>query len=273
MSLGSAEFAYLQKMVQDASAIVIEPGKEYLAEARLASIAHVEGMRTVQELIEALRFSPVSDLHNRVLDAMTNNETTFFRDQHPFTALRDWILPAALERNSSERQLAIWSAACSSGQEAYSIAMLIEDDLWGLPQWQLRIIGTDLSRTVLDRARKARYNQMEMTRGLTPQQIQRHFTRHDNEWQLHENIRRRVEFRHLNLFDSWRDLPAFDIVFLRNVLIYFEIERKREILGKVREILRPGGVVVLGGAETTFGLDDAFERRTFSQATYYTIRR
>jgi chemotaxis protein methyltransferase CheR len=269
MPIGMTEFAYLQKLVQDASSIVIEPGKEYLAEARLSTIAHAEGMRSVQELIGSLRISPDSGLQSRVLDAMTNNETTFFRDQHPFTVLRNTILPGLLDRHATDRRLTIWSAASSSGQEAYSIAMMLEDDFQGLPQWQVRIIGTDISGAVLERARKGRYSQMEMSRGLLPQQIQRHFTRHGNEWQISETIRRRVEFRRLNLFDSWTGLPDFDIIFLRNVLIYFEVEKKREILRKIRGILRPNGALLLGGAETTFGLDDIFVRVTSGPATYY----
>ena len=270
MSIAYQEFEYLRKFIYDSSSIVIEPGKEYLVEARLASIAYAEGKNSVQELLTILQNeSPSSHLHSKVLDGMTNNETFFFRDVVPFELLRHTLIPAAIERNTAQRELSIWSAASSSGQEAYSIAILIEEHFRCLVNWQVHILGTDLSNTMLARARLGIYNQMEIQRGLSPEQLARHFSPIGKEWQINETIRSKVDFRPLNLFDSWSGLPTFDIIFLRNVLIYFTVQRKRAILSKVRDALRPGGAVILGGAETMFGLDDQLDRFTCGPISYY----
>ncbi|MGC9293354.1 MAG: CheR family methyltransferase [Acidobacteriaceae bacterium] len=277
MALALAEFEYLQKYVEETSSIIIGPGQEYLVESRLADLAYQNKLASVQELLHLLRVAPASDLHAKVLDAMTNNETWFFRDQLPFEALRKRIIPEVLERNADSRKMSIWSAAASTGQEAYSIAMLLEDDFGGLPNWEVQILGTDISEAAVQRARQARYGQMEVSRGLSAQQLQKYFSPRGNEWQVHTSIRQRVHFQQRNLFHSWYDLPSFDIIFLRNVLIYFEVAKKKLILSRVPNVLRPGGYLVLGGAETTYGLDETLERINFGervsgQMSYYQFR-
>ncbi len=269
MKLVQEEFDYLRALVRECSSIVIEPGKEYLAEVRLSPVAYDEGFPCVQTLLVSMRRSPSERLRARVVEAMTNNETTFYRDSEPFEALRKVIIPELLARNSSQRQLTIWSAAASTGQEAYSIAMLLEEEFSGLAGWSVRILGTDISRAALDRARSGVYSQMEVGRGLTPAQLQRHFRKEGSDWRLSENIRRKVEFVHMNLFDSWAEIPASDIVLMRNVLIYFEVEKKKILLQKLRHVLKPEAYLLLGSAEATFGLDDSFERVPTGAISFY----
>ncbi len=269
MKLVQEEFDYLRALVRECSSIVIEPGKEYLAEVRLSRVAYDEGFPCVQTLLVSMRRSHSERLRAKVVEAMTNNETSFYRDSEPFEALRKIIIPELLTRNSSQRQLTIWSAAASTGQEAYSIAMLLEEEFSGLAGWSVRILGTDISRAALDRARSGLYTQMEVGRGLTPAQLQRHFRKEGTEWRLSENIRSKVEFIHLNLFDPWTEIQRSDIVLMRNVLIYFEVEKKKILLQKLRDVLKPEAYLLLGSAEATFGLDDSFERVPTGAISFY----
>jgi len=272
VALATAEFDYLCRFVQSRSAIIIDPGKEYLVESRLTPLAYQEGMESAQKLLEHLRRQPANGLHRKVLDAMTNNETVFFRDAAPFEALRRTIIPELLHKRAAERNLSIWSAAASSGQEAYSLAMLVCDDFDGLPGWNFSILGTDISSAILERARQGQYSQLEVNRGLPAKCLVKHFSREGLEWQLSSRIRRLVEFREMNLAEAWPALPQFDVVFLRNVLIYFTVEKKKEILRRVRGVMRAGGIVFLGTAETTLNLDDCFERVPWENTSYYRIR-
>ena len=273
MGLATAEFDYLCKFVHQHSAIIIDPGKEYLVESRLTPLAFQEGMESAQKLLEHLRQEPANGLHRKVLDAMTNNETIFFRDAIPFQALSKAILPELLGKRAAERKLSFWSAAASSGQEAYSLAMLVCEDFAGLPGWAVSILGTDISAAILDRARRGRYSQLEVNRGLPAKCLAKYFVREGLEWQICGGLRQRVEFREMNLAESWPELPHFDVIFLRNVLIYFSVEKKKEILRKVRSVLREDGLLFLGTAETTLNLDDAFQRVPWENTSFYRIRR
>jgi len=273
VELALPEFDYLRQTVYELSSIIIDPGKEYLAESRLSPVAHEEGFASVQELLARMRQGTSMPLRQRVLDAMTNNETSFFRDVAPFEALREIILPEIIASNSRDGQLSIWSAASSTGQEAYSIAMLLDKYFGGLPGWRVKILATDISTSALQRAREGRYSQMEVSRGLTQEQLKRYFSNEGAEWKIIDSIRSMVEFRSLNLFDSWDAIPPCDILFLRNVLIYFEVEKKKQILAKVRSILKPTGYVLLGSAETTLGLDDGFERIQCGPISYCRLKR
>jgi len=245
VGLDTAEFEYLCKFVHEQSAIIIDPGKEYLAESRLTPLAYQEGMESAQKLLERLRQEPANGLHRKVLDAMTNNETIFFRDAAPFQALRQAIIPELLGKRAAERRLSFWSAAASSGQEAYSLAMLMCDDFAGLPGWSVSILGTDISTAILNRARQGRYSQLEVNRGLPAKCLTKYFSREGLEWQISGNIRKLVEFREMNLAEAWPALPQFDVIFLRNVLIYFSVEKKKEILRRVRSVLREDGLIFL----------------------------
>lgn len=273
MGLAAAEFDYLCKFVYEQSAIIIDPGKEYLVESRLTPLAYQQGLESVQKLLERLRRESANGLHRKVLDAMTNNETIFFRDAAPFQALSKTILPELLGKKALERKLSFWSAASSSGQEAYSVAMLVREDFSGLPGWEVSILGTDISAAILERARQGRYSQLEVNRGLPAKCLTKYFTREGVEWQISHDLRSMVGFRELNLAGTWPSLPQFDVVFLRNVLIYFSVEKKKEILRRVRSVLREHGVLFLGSAETTLNLDDSFERVPWENTSYYRLRK
>ena len=270
--MNPADFDYVRDFVCEQAAIVLEPGKEYLVESRLQSLARKENLGSLDELIGNLRSDPKNGLHRKVLDAMTTNETLFFRDVHPFEALRKSILPELMARRAQERQLRFWCGAASTGQEPYSVLMLIAEHFPELLQWDFTFIATDLCIEVLARARSGRFNQLEVNRGLPAGLLVKYFARQGAEWEFCEDLRRRVEFRELNLVKDWPWLPPLDIVFLRNVLIYFDVRAKKDILANTRRLLRPGGYLLLGGAETTFNLDEAFERVTFDKTSCYRVR-
>jgi len=220
-----------------------------------------------------MQAEPFQGLHRKAVEAMTTNETSFFRDFHPFEALKKFVLPDLLALRSAERTLNIWCAASSSGQEPYSLGMLIRENFPQLLSWKLRILATDLSTEVLARAREGRYSQLEVNRGLPANLLVKYFQKQGCDWYLRDEIRRMVDFQIVNLSNAWPALPPVDIVMIRNVLIYFGIETKKEILAKVRRVLKPDGYLFLGGAETTFSIDESFERVQFERATCYRIRR
>lgn len=269
MPISASEFNFIRELVRQRSAIVIEPGKEYLVESRLAVVARAEGFASLEQFLGELRSQPANGLHERAVEAMTTNETSFFRDIQPFDALRQSVLPELIQRRAAERQLVIWSAACSTGQEPYSIAMLIREGFPALASWSVKILATDLSREVLARGREGRFTQLEMNRGLPAQYLVKYFTKCGSEWKIQDGIRKMVDFREMNLAERWPPMTAPDVVFIRNVLIYFDVASKREILAKVRKVMRSDGYLFLGGAETTVNLDDSFERVSLGKATCY----
>ncbi len=272
MSLAAVDFDYLRELVKTHSAIVIDAGKEYLAEARLAPLVSDQGYSSVQELLSRLRNQPFNGLHRQVLDAMTNNETWFFRDANPFQALTSLVIPDLIKRRESERKISIWSAACSSGQEPYSVAMTIRENFLS-SGWSFSILGTDFCTTVLERARTGLYRQMEVNRGLSARLLTKYFVQQGLHWQLKPEILTMVTFRYLNLFQPHNDMPpSTDIVFLRNVMIYFDIATRRQILGRIRKLLRPEGYLFLGCAETTLNLDDGFQRVQSGSSVYYRLK-
>jgi chemotaxis protein methyltransferase CheR len=272
--LPADDFAYLSRLMHERAAIVLEPGKEYLALSRLDPIARHAGVRSVAELVDVLRAENVaSPLHDQVIDALTTNETTFFRDHNPFESLRTTVLPDLIEEGRRSRTLAVWSAGCSSGQEPYSIAMAIREHFPELLTWQLGILGTDISPSVLDRARRGRYGQLEVNRGLPAHLLVRHFTRAGMEWELEEPIRRMVRFERHNLVQTWPSMPPFDLVLMRNVMIYFDIDAKRDVLAKMHGQLAPNGYLLLGASETTYNLSDDFDRAPDGRTTWYRPKR
>ncbi len=268
-TLNSNAFEYICNLVREKSAIVLEPSKTYLVESRLNPVARSNGMASIEELVEALRRPNSSRLTQAVIEAMTTNETSFFRDLHPFEALKTQVLPDLIEKRSRERAINIWSNACSSGQEVYTIAMLLKDNFPELGGWKVRLIASDLSTQILDKAREGIFNQTEVNRGLPLPMLLKYFQKNGLTWQIKDELRKMVEFRQVNLVETFPQLPPMDIVFLRNVLIYFSPETKREILCKVRRVIRPDGFLFLGGAETTMNLDVPFERSQLGKATVY----
>jgi chemotaxis protein methyltransferase CheR len=270
MSVAAADFAYVRELVHRRSAIFLEPGKEYLVESRLQQIVQASGEADIGRFISRLRSPPEGSLHAQVVEAMTTNETSWFRDRHPFSALESVILPDLLRRRAAVRRLTVWSAAAASGQEAYSIAMVLRELPATSPAWDLRVLATDLSEEMVGRTRAGRYSQLEINRGLPVAKLVRHFTRAGTEWQVNEELRQMVDARQLNLAVPFPPLPPIDVVFLRNVLIYFQPDTRRQIFDRVRRVLQPDGYLLLGGAETADG--KAFERVPLDKATVYRIR-
>lgn len=265
------DFDYVCRLVRDKSAIVLEPGKEYLVETRLLPIARQMQLASVGDLISRLRSLPDNGLHARVIEAMVTTETSFFRDLHPFETLRATVLPGLIRSRQTERRIDVWCAASSTGQEPYSFAILVREHFPELRGWQVNITATDLSNEVLARAREGRYNQIEVNRGLPAPLMVKYFRQHGPNWELCEEVRRMVEFRQMNLAKPWPLMPRVDLVFLRNVMIYFDVETKKSILGRVARMLRPDGYLLLGGAETTFNLDDSFSRAENLKGGFYKL--
>jgi chemotaxis protein methyltransferase CheR len=253
------ECDYIRTLVRSRSAMVLDDGKEYLIQARLAPLVRQEGVASLEHLVARLQARPDGPLHHRVVEAMTINETSFFRDVNPFEAVRKLILPELLKARAAHRVLNVWSAACSTGQEPYSLAMVLRDAIPDLASWRVRIYATDLSSAVLERAKRGRFTQLEMNRGLPAPMLIKNFAQDGLEWQVKPEVRALIDFRQMNLCEPWPSFPPMDLVFMRNVLIYFDIATKKRMFGRLREVLRPDGYLFLGAAETTLNIDDTFE--------------
>lgn len=264
-----ADLDYIRNLIREHSAIVVDDTKSYLITTRLAPVMKRHGLASLGDLVHRLRTSALGGLRDEVVDAMTTNETLWFRDTHPFEALRAGVLPEIIQRRAAENELTIWSAACSSGQEPYTIALLIREHFPALTNWRVRIMATDLSGEMLGRAAAGRYSQTEMNRGMPAALLVKYFQRMGAEWQVIDAIRSMVEFRTLNLARPWPYVPAADVILLRNVLIYFDIDTKRAILDRVRGALRPGGALLLGAAETTLGVHSGFAPQRYGTTTVY----
>ena len=236
-------------------------------ESRLTPLALARGFSGVDELCRRLGSS--SELVDEVVEAMTTNETSFFRDHHPFEALRQVVLPALIQGRNSTRQLNIWCAAASTGQEPYSIALLITEHFPELAGWDIRILATDICKSVLERARVGRFRQIEVNRGMSVPYLLKYFQRDGLEFQIDDTLRKMVKFEELNLIQRWPPLPTFDLVFIRNVLIYFDVEAKRTILAGARRQLATDGYLFLGGSETIPGDNLGFDRLPIARTACY----
>lgn len=272
MAITGAEFDYVTDLARRNAAIVIDRGKEYFIEARLAPLVESQGCKSLGELISLMRMNPTfSALHAKAIDALTTNETFFFRDFQPFEALRKTILPKLLEQRAGQRRLSIWSAACSTGQEPYSLAMLLREHFPQLDQWKVSILATDLSATVLTQARSGSYNQFEVNRGLPAPLLIKYFAKRGDRWEVKDSIRQWIEFKEMNLVEPWPIFPPFDIVLIRNVMIYFDVPTKQSILKKIRACIQPSGTLFLGTAETTINLDPAWAPVSLDKTTVYQL--
>jgi chemotaxis protein methyltransferase CheR len=269
MAISQSDFNYISQLAREQAAIVLEPGKEYLVETRLGALALKEGFASLGEFIQALRVAKLNGQHHKVVDALTTNETFFFRDFHPFEALRRSILPPILEQRAGLRRLSIWSAACSTGQEPYTLAMLLLENFPQLANWTISILATDLSPTVLKMAQAGVYSQFEVNRGLPASYLVKYFTKKDDKWHIKDHVKNMIEFRPMNLIQSWPVMMPMDLVFIRNVMIYFDVETKKTILKKIRHCLLPHGYLFLGAAETTANLDPAYQPVAHGKAVVY----
>lgn len=260
MPIGFSGFEYVRELVKRNSAIMLDQSKDYLIEARLGPIAEREGFDSVDALIGCLRQQNPGKMHSMVVEALTTNETHFFRDIQPYRILGQKVLPQLLEKNRASKKLRVWSAACSTGQEPYSIAMTLKNDHPDFDSWDSRIFATDLNESVLETAREGTYKQLEVNRGLPARELVRHFERQGAGWRVKKELREMCSFQKLNLVKTWPLMPLFDVVFLRNVLIYFETTAKTDVLERIARAMRPGGYLFLGAAETTVKLTDKFSR-------------
>jgi chemotaxis protein methyltransferase CheR len=253
------DFALLSGLLKERSGLSIGMDKVYLLESRLTPVARRLGMAKLEDLVAEVRRNKSEPLLRDITEAMTTNESFFFRDGKPFDAFRDEVLPALLAARKDTRSIRIWSAACSTGQEAYSIAMILKEQQAKLSGYRFEIVGTDISREVLEKAKVGLYSQFEVQRGLPIQMLMKYFTQVKDLWQIDGSLRAMARFREYNLLSSLASLGKFDVIFCRNVLIYFDQETKGKVLGEMRKLLPPDGALFLGAAETVLGISDAFK--------------
>jgi chemotaxis protein methyltransferase CheR len=263
-----AEYDYLRQFLKTRSGLVLSNEKQYLIESRLLPVARKTGLQSIPELVSKLRDPRESVLAEAVVDAMTTNESFFFRDKIPFDHFNQLILPEMLLRRAAKKQIRIWCAAASTGQEPYSLAMCLKEFGQRLAGWRLEIVGTDISNDVLDRAKAGRYTQFEVQRGLPIEKLLKYFTQAGDTWAIAPELRAMVQWKKFNLLESFGALGQFDIVFCRNVLIYFDQPTKADVLSRVAKVMAPDGFMVLGAAETVVGLSDAFKPLTDRRGLY-----
>lgn len=265
----SSDFQFVAKLVWKRAAIVVESGKEYLVESRLTPLAEAHGFLTLSAMVDRLRGNAFGNLADAVVEAMITNETSFFRDIHPFLTLRNHVVPEILKYRQEERRIRVWCGAASSGQEPYTIAMVLRDSIPFAQGWTLDFVGTDISRAMLARCDAGLYSQQEVNRGLPPIELMRSFRREGTHWRVKDELRQMVRFEYLNLARPLKGIHDIDIVFLRNVLLYFDAPTKRIVLSKVRQVMRPEAFLFLGTAETMFDIDPAFCRDQHGRAVFY----
>ena len=262
------EFDFLTKLLKDRSGLVLTRDKAYLLESRLLPLARKHGLKSVDELAAAVRQRPNDGLARDVVEAMTTNESFFFRDIKPFELFKSFVLPALLKARAAKRQIRIWSAACSSGQEPYTLAMLLSEERAKLAGWSIDILATDLSTGILEKAQAGLYSQFEVQRGLPIQYLVKYFKQQGERWQIDAGLRSRVRFRPFNLLEEPAGLGGFDVIFCRNVLIYFDQPTKTAVLDRLSRVLAPDGYLYLGGAETVLGISDKFQASADHRGIY-----
>ena len=272
-ALSPTDLGYVRDLVRTRSAIVLEPEKAYLVQSRLEPLAKSQGLGSLTELVQKLRPASYGALHKKVVEAMTTNETSFFRDLTPFQVLREQLFPEIIARKGASKRLNMWCGASSSGQEPYSVMFTILEHFPELKDWVIQFIATDISEEMVAKCREGKYNQLDLNRGLPINYLTNFFSKKGMSWQVQDDIRHRIDFKQMNLAGPWMAFPTMDVVFLRNVMIYFDMETKKHILGKIRKILDPNGYLFLGGSETTLNIDDQFERVAISGTSCYRVKK
>ena len=263
-----SEYEFLRKLLKERSGLDLSADKQYLVESRLVPLARRVGMAGISELVQKAKTGSAETLIGEVVEAMTTNETFFFRDKIPFEHLRDTMLPALLQARAARRALRIWCAASSTGQEPYSIAMLLKEMGAALSGWRVEIVATDLSQGVLEKSRAALFSQFEVQRGLPIQLLVKYFAQVGEMWQLNADVRAMVSHRQLNLLQDFSHLGSFDVIFCRNVLIYFDQDTKIGIFERLARVVEPDGFMVLGAAESVVGISDAFKAHPDRRGLY-----
>ena len=253
----NSDFEMLRQLLNRRSGLSLDAEKAYLAESRLQPLVQQLGLSGLGGLVKMLLSGAHEDLEREVVEAMTTNETFFFRDRVPFDNFRKVIIPYLLQARRDSRQIRIWCAACSTGQEPYSLAMLLDEEAHRLAGWKIEILATDLSRGVINTARNGIYSQFEIQRGLPITQLLRYFRQEGERWCINEYLRSRIRFEEFNLLSDYAPLGRFDVIFCRNVLIYFDVPTKKDVLDRMAKNLAPDGFFIMGAAETVIGLTDA----------------
>jgi chemotaxis protein methyltransferase CheR len=262
------DFDYLRKMLKERSGLVLSEDKKYLVESRLLPVARKAGFSGLEALVRGLKEPHAEELVADVVEAMMTNESFFFRDKIPFEHFHDTIMPALLAARATQRRIRIWCSATSTGQEPYSLAMCVKELNSSFSDWRIEIVATDLSQEVLAKAKAGLYSQFEVQRGLPISLLIRYFTQVGESWQIAPDIRAMVQFRQFNLLDDFSPLGHFDLVFCRNVLIYFDQQTKTGVLDRLARVVQPDGYLVLGAAETVVGLTDQFKPLTDRRGLY-----
>ena len=264
----SEQFNFLRSFLKEQSGLVLGEDKRYLLDSRLNPVAREFGFEDLAEMVVALKRPGSQKLATRITEAMTINESFFFRDMTPFDNFRNTMLPHMLKERATSRRMRIWSAAASTGQEGYSLAIELLEQKAKIPGWKIEILGTDLSSEALAKATAGKYSQFEVQRGMTTPMLMKYFKQDGAEWVVEPTVKSMVSFRHFNLLKDYRSLGNFDIVFCRNVLIYFDRETKSDILNRMAKQMAPDGYLVLGAAETIIGLSDEFEMVSGARGLY-----
>jgi chemotaxis protein methyltransferase CheR len=252
------DFELISQLLKKRSGLVLSEDKAYLLESRLNPVARKRGLAGFDELAKEVRNTNDEKLLVEITEAMTTNESFFFRDQKPFDQFRDMVLPYLLENRASRKSIRIWCAAASSGQEPYTLAMMLKEAQAKLSGWRVEIVGTDISQDILNKAQEGVYSQFEVQRGLPINLLVKYFTQVEDRWKINEEIRRMVSFRKFNLLDSMSGMGQFDVIFCRNVLIYFDQPTKTQVLNQMSGLVANDGFLYLGGAETVLGISDRF---------------
>ncbi|MFQ5785556.1 MAG: CheR family methyltransferase [Alphaproteobacteria bacterium] len=268
-----ADFELLSGLVKQRSGLILSKEKLYLLESRLIPLARKRGMTGLDELATAIRGRRDEPLITAVTEAMTTNESSFFRDLKPFENFRNVVLPRLIEARMAKRSLRIWCAACSTGQEPYSIAIFLREEARKLAGWRVDIVATDLSTEVIEKAKLGMYSQFEVQRGMPVQLLMKYFAQTNEMWQIDASVRAMVKFQPLNLLQEFSALGSFDVVFCRNVLIYFDNPTKRSVLERISRQMPSDGMLFLGGAETVLGVTDAFKPAQGLRGVYQLTRR
>ncbi|MBI3446714.1 MAG: protein-glutamate O-methyltransferase [Magnetospirillum sp.] len=265
------DFDFVAKMLKDRSGLIITRDKAYLLESRLTPVARKRGMKGLEDLVSGLRTAG-EDLLREVTEAMTTNESFFFRDIKPFDQFKSVVLPHLLATRAAKKSFRVWSAASSSGQEAYTLAMVLKEEGAKLAGWKIEILGTDISTEMLEKAKAGLYSQFEVQRGLPIQLLVKYFKKTAEMWQIDPAIRGMVQFREYNLLHDLKPLGQFDVVFCRNVLIYFDQPTKTRVLENMSRVMPDDGFLYLGGAETVLGISDKFKPIPDQRGVYSTTR-
>ena len=252
------DYEFLRKFLKERSGLDLSADKQYLVESRLVPLARKAGLSGIPDLAQRIRGGD-GRLATEVVEAMTTNETFFFRDKIPFDHLRETILPGLIQARAARKSLRIWSAASSTGQEPYSIAMCVKEMSAALAGWRVEIVATDLSQDVLEKCKAGVYSQFEVQRGLPIQMLVKYFKPNGETWQINPELRAMIQHRQLNLLQDFSHLGTFDVIFCRNVLIYFDQETKINIFNRLARQIEPDGFLVLGAAETVVGLTESFK--------------